>query len=371
MAAPYVAGTAALMLSETPSLTPSELRSTLESTAENVNGGNQVDNEIGHGRINANRAVEKLTPPSSPDQFEIANAGVGQGGEHPKLEWNAPLFVDSYNLYRRDPERDSTYQKIASVGGGTTSYTDTEITLAHLPPDPGWGEIFYRIKAVNEHGTSKAAQDGGALYDPSSSYATDRPRLSGLLHGVEARATGTSAALEWTARPDAISSGGFRVQHRADSTGAWNRLGTVGTADSVATDTTAGARYRFESPRPLEVGAHQFRLVYDGAAGTERHSQVVTAAIEMKEAYRLSAYPNPVEDRATVALAVKERQRVQVRIYDMLGRRVTTLYDGPLAEQETKRLALRPSAAGLASGAYFVRVKGEGFVATERLTVVR
>jgi hypothetical protein len=68
---------------------------------------------------------------------------------------------------------------------------------------------------------------------------------------------------------------------------------------------------------------------------------------------------------------VKERQEVQVRLYDVLGRRVGTLHDGPLPAQELRRLRLDVSATGLVSGTYFLRVTGEDFVATEQITVVQ
>ncbi|PSQ92152.1 MAG: hypothetical protein BRD30_02670 [Bacteroidetes bacterium QH_2_63_10] len=97
----------------------------------------------------------------------------------------------------------------------------------------------------------------------------------------------------------------------------------------------------------------------------------MTAEIAMEEAYRLRAYPNPVQQRATVELAVKERQEGQGRLYDVLGRRVATLHSGPLPAQELRRLRLDASATGLVSGTYFLRVTGEDFVATEQMTVVR
>jgi hypothetical protein len=68
---------------------------------------------------------------------------------------------------------------------------------------------------------------------------------------------------------------------------------------------------------------------------------------------------------------VKERQDVQVRLYDLLGRQVATLHHGPLPAQELRHLRLNVSATGLTSGTYFLRVKGEDFAATEQLTIVR
>ena len=68
---------------------------------------------------------------------------------------------------------------------------------------------------------------------------------------------------------------------------------------------------------------------------------------------------------------MEERQEVQVRLYDVLGRRVATLHSGPLPAQELRRLRLDVSATGLTSGTYFLRVTGEDFVATRQMTVVR
>ena len=84
-----------------------------------------------------------------------------------------------------------------------------------------------------------------------------------------------------------------------------------------------------------------------GADGPRRFAGPVTAKIKMDEAYRLSAYPNPAREQATVELAVKERQEVAMHLYDVLGRRVATLHDGPMPAQELKHLRLDVSATGL------------------------
>jgi hypothetical protein len=150
----------------------------------------------------------------------------------------------------------------------------------------------------------------------------------------------------------------FVVEHRADTTGAWSRIGTVA--------------YRFRA-RDLRVGTHQFRLAVapKGKAGAKQATALVTVHLEMEGTYRLRSYPNPVRKRATVELAVKEAQDVTVALYNLLGRRVTTLHDGRLPAQETRQLSLDASRNGLSSGPYFARVQGEGLVATERLTVVQ
>ncbi len=62
MAAPHVAGTAALLLSVNSSLTPSQIRNTLQLSADDK-GTVGFDTLYGHGRINANKAVRNLYVP--------------------------------------------------------------------------------------------------------------------------------------------------------------------------------------------------------------------------------------------------------------------------------------------------------------------
>jgi subtilisin family serine protease len=57
MAAPHVAGTAALILSLHPTYTPEEVRQVLRRSADRVTGGD-FDPYLGHGRVNADDALE-------------------------------------------------------------------------------------------------------------------------------------------------------------------------------------------------------------------------------------------------------------------------------------------------------------------------
>ena len=99
----------------------------------------------------------------------------------------------------------------------------------------------------------------------------------------------------------------------------------------MSTDSSQAVTYRYRTDE-LEIGTHQFRVGLPQDTGSplravgnsetsnvRRYTKPVTAEIAMDEAYRLSTYPNPVQQRASVELAVKERQDVSVRLYDLLG----------------------------------------------------
>jgi hypothetical protein len=84
---------------------------------------------------------------------------------------------------------------------------------------------------------------------------------------------------------------------------------------------------------------------------------------------RLDAvYPNPVRDRATVAFAVAEPGPVRLTVHDVLGRRVRTLAEGPLAAGEHSATF---DAAGLRSGIYLMVLQAEGQRHTRKVMIVR
>ena len=79
--------------------------------------------------------------------------------------------------------------------------------------------------------------------------------------------------------------------------------------------------------------------------------------------------PNPFRSRAAVTVRVREGQDVSVAVFDVLGRRVATLHDGPVARGETLTLAL--GGGRLAPGAYVVRAAGAGFVVSTPVVATR
>ncbi len=94
------------------------------------------------------------------------------------------------------------------------------------------------------------------------------------------------------------------------------------------------------------------------------------APLDFEGTHLLGAvYPNPAPGAARVDLAVAEAQTVRVELYDALGRRVAVVFDGPVAARTNVPVAV--ASGTLAAGTYVLRVVGETFADTRRLTVVR
>lgn len=82
----------------------------------------------------------------------------------------------------------------------------------------------------------------------------------------------------------------------------------------------------------------------------------------------VGVYPNPMRSAATVMLRSNEAaQDVTVTVYDVLGRQVATLHDGPLSAS-MHHLAL--DGAGLPNGVYLVSVRSGDFSQTKKVVLV-
>lgn len=117
--------------------------------------------------------------------------------------------------------------------------------------------------------------------------------------------------------------------------------------------------YYVDSPVPVEVSGDYLRpATPTGAVGP-----VASGRLEV------AAYPNPFNPATTVSISVAEAGPVRAEIFDVRGRRVATLHDGPLPAGTTA-LVWKPRPAP-ASGVYFLRVTASGQTRSLKLTILR
>lgn len=93
MAAPYVSGLAALVLSYEPTIPAAIVCNIIKQTADNIdaiNAGESWEGKLGAGRINAYTALQLLqNTPSTPSGFTSSSSGG-----HPKVYWNKNIEAD-------------------------------------------------------------------------------------------------------------------------------------------------------------------------------------------------------------------------------------------------------------------------------------
>ncbi|HHP7238172.1 T9SS type A sorting domain-containing protein [Longibacter sp.] len=180
----------------------------------------------------------------------------------------------------------------------------------------------------------------------------------------------TDVVVEWTTAAE-VNNDGFGIEYRrtrrADSTsiGGWTEAGYVrgnGTTDQANT-------YQFRV-KDLDYGRHEVRLRQVDTDGQTAYSRAKSVDVRLTKPVDVGKpYPNPVRSRASLDVTVRDKQSVRIVLYDLLGRRVAVLHDGVLPANRTETIGLDTD--GLASGQYFVRIRGDQFMETRRMTIVR
>jgi surface protein len=182
------------------------------------------------------------------------------------------------------------------------------------------------------------------------------------LVSTSATLSGQDATLKWQTASESNNER-FVIEEQIGNT--WKQVGEVKGAGT----TTLAQNYSFTIPN-LAYGSHTFRLAQHDYDGTRTYSDPISLQVELSSKFALSdAYPNPFNPSTNFTLAISHDQRVQIEVFDLLGRKVQTLHHGQLAGQKTHTFTFNGN--GLASGNYFVRIVGETFVSTKMLTMAK
>lgn len=100
-----------------------------------------------------------------------------------------------------------------------------------------------------------------------------------------------------------------------------------------------------------------------------RIGESATATGDPQTFMRTTAYPNPFNPRSQFELSVIEEQQVSAELFNMLGQRVATLFNGTVQVGQTQQVTIDGS--NLPSGMYLVRITGERFADTFRVTLLK
>lgn len=105
--------------------------------------------------------------------------------------------------------------------------------------------------------------------------------------------------------------------------------------------------------------------LYDAVTGTTG----VTPGNPLPRSFTLKQnYPNPFNPGTTITYQLPVHSMVTLKVYDVLGREVTTLVNGI---QSPNNYSVSFNGAGLSSGVYFYRLQTDSFTETKRMILVK
>ena len=308
MASPHVAGLVALMLQADPSLTPAEVRQILRETGRADGATGALPNgNFGHGKADALAAVLRT--------LQLCGADCGGTGT---------------GTTAQEAEPNNAPDQAQALGGGSP----VTLTGAAQQTDTGTITVDY---------------GGGDVDDLEDMF----------------RITTTSPGLT-------LSLGGYsRDLDLFLIDGAATQFITVSnTVGDTGTETI--------SDPALPAGTYLVGVTYydNGGAGQTPYSLVATGAFSVADEGAPAAgglvlrapAPNPVRETGRVAFDLPAGLDVRVAVYDVLGREVARLADGPHAAGAHD---VAFDASRLSAGLYVVRLVAGAETRTQRLVVAR
>jgi hypothetical protein len=267
------------------------------------------------------------------------------------LSWNGTdpgAGVDRFQLYvaKGDSGRFQPYQ---------SSVQDTSLVFV------GEKNQTYRFYT--------RASDFVGNEEPSKSVGDTTRALPVELTNFAASIESGGTVLQWSTASE-TNNAGFHVERRIDDE-PFRHLGFVeGRGTSAEAHT-----YRFrDADLPFEAETIEYRLRQIDVDGTSEHFGPVVVERGAPDRFALHGnYPNPAVQQTTLPYELAQPGDVNVRLYDVLGRRVL---NAPLGRKSAGRYIHPLDVSRLASGTYFfeLRVERDGqtvFREVQKVTLVK
>ena len=129
------------------------------------------------------------------------------------------------------------------------------------------------------------------------------------------------------------------------------QISIVGPGTGVQSSPHAGSYYLLDD------------LTFSGSTDVENQSSLVPVAMNLNQ-----NYPNPFNPSTTISYSLSKASYVKLRVFNILGKELTTLVDG---FQSAGNHSARFLASNMASGVYFYRLETEGYTAMKQMLLIK
>jgi hypothetical protein len=186
------------------------------------------------------------------------------------------------------------------------------------------------------------------------------------LNSFGATVNGSSVVLNWQTASE-INNRGFEIERKSLNTN-WENIGFVeGTGNS-----TSAMSYSYTDEN-LTGTSYKYRLKQIDFDGTFNYSNEVEVDLNVKDFNLYQNYPNPFNPSTTVRFSVPEAAFVTVKVYNLLGQEVTTLFsDNVNAGVQTLKWNGKDSYGfDASSGAYICTMSSGNFIQSVKMTLIK
>ncbi|MDD5088555.1 MAG: S8 family serine peptidase [bacterium] len=326
MATPHVAGVAALLLSH--GLAAAQVRDALQQTAVDL-GTPGWDATFGYGRINAYAALQWQGGGGG----EVTLLEEGFEGSFPPSGWTI------YATGTPNPENWEALAGNSDAGGGTIAHGGANAAF-HDDDDTGGVQVDWLVTPllnVPANATAVTFRVYERNYYMGNYYD---------YHGLWISTNGTLFS----------EVGEMGVDHSSWTEVTVNIPGVAGQAVWFA--------FIYQGDYATEWFLDDVRVTATVPVSAGDSSPSLPTAITLGQ-----PYPNPFNSVATIPLELTSSTRVDVTVFDVLGRRVATLLDHAALSAGSHQIAW--NADDVATGVYFVRLQAAGATQTQKILLVK
>jgi len=203
MAAPHVAGVAALVWGYKPNLSWSDVKSIILDSVDAIDSLSGI--VVSNGRLNAYKALKELIPPNAPSNLN----GAPRAWSQIKLSWQDNSDnEDGFKIERKTSS--SAYSQIGTTGENITSYKDNTVSAGIT--------YYYRVRAYNNRGGNSSFSNIATATIPTGPPDAPEP--------LDARFINGEVWLTWS--DSSVNEQGFKIERKSEWDPFWEEIGEVG-----------------------------------------------------------------------------------------------------------------------------------------------
>lgn len=181
---------------------------------------------------------------------------------------------------------------------------------------------------------------------------------------LTAQTEGNSVSLEWTTVTE-VNNYGFTIERKVFNSAQWVQIAFIKGAGSSSKPVT----YSYTDNK-IPSSKYNYRLKqtdYDGSRKYYYFSKEIT--ITGPSSFSLSQnYPNPFNPSTTIRYSIKDAGLVKLEIYDILGRKITTVVN---EEKQPGEYEVNFNGNNLSSGIYFYKLTTGSFTQIRKMQLLK
>jgi hypothetical protein len=177
---------------------------------------------------------------------------------------------------------------------------------------------------------------------------------------------GTSALLKWATATETNNSG-FQIERSIEGSGVWAEVAFVNGAGTSSSPKS----YSYED-KNLAPGAYVYRIKQIDNDGKFKYYTATMPKVDAGVSNTLQLcgnYPNPFNPTTNMQFSVPQDGYASLKIYNMLGQEVATLFSG--IAKTGHYIPATFNASRLASGIYFARLQYSGKSLVQRMLLTK